>query len=138
MKKLTLVLVIATFFLGCDKENFNNRNPYIPNYGFDIAVNTNLPSYSQLQFPGSAIYYPGEGALGIIIFNTGSGYNAFDAACPNQQISSCSTMSINGINAVCACDDAEYSLYTGLAPNQEYPLKAYRVEVNGTVIRVSN
>jgi hypothetical protein len=27
------------------------------------------------------------GARGIIVFNTGSGYNAFDAACPNQAIS---------------------------------------------------
>jgi hypothetical protein len=40
----------------------------------------NLPAYSNLQYASNAIYYPGVGARGIIVFNTGSGYNAFDAA----------------------------------------------------------
>jgi nitrite reductase/ring-hydroxylating ferredoxin subunit len=57
---------------------------------------------------------------------------AFDAACPNQAISSCSTMTLKGINVVCACDDAEYSLFTGQGGKQ-YPLKQYRVEVNGNI-----
>lgn len=138
MKRLFLILLFAVTLMGCDKENFNNRNPYIPNYGFSILINTNLPSYSQLTFASNAIYYPNEGALGLIIFNTGSGYKAYDAACPNQPISSCSTMTINGINAVCGCDDAEYNLFTGQAPNTEYPMKPYRVEVTGDVIRVYN
>ena len=66
-----------------------------------------------------------------------TGFNAFDAACPNQAISSCSTMTINGINAVCGCDNSEYSLFTGQGPLQ-YPLKQYRVQVNGNVLRVYN
>jgi hypothetical protein len=39
-----------------------------------------------------------------------------------------------GINVVCACD-AEYSLFTGQGGKQ-YPLKQYRVEVNGNILRV--
>jgi nitrite reductase/ring-hydroxylating ferredoxin subunit len=97
----------------------------------------NLPAYSNLQYPSSAIYYPGVGAKGIFVFNTGSGYNAFDAACPNQTLSSCSTMTIKGINVVCPCDSKEYSLFTGQGGLQ-YPLKQYRVEVNGNVLRVYN
>jgi hypothetical protein len=38
-------------------------------------------------------------------------------------------MTLKGINVVCACDDAEYSLFTGQGGKQ-YPLKQYRVEVN--------
>ena len=138
MKKYALILLASCFFLSCDKENFNNNNPYVPNYGFSFEINTNLPAYSQLVYPSNGIYYGGEGARGIIIFNTGSGYNAWDAACPNQPMTECSTMTINGINAVCSCDDAEYSLFTGQSPGLEYPLKRYRVDVTGAVIRVSN
>jgi hypothetical protein len=41
-------------------------------------------------------------------------------------------MTLKGINVVCACDDAEYSLFTGQGGKQ-YPLKQYRVEVNGNI-----
>jgi nitrite reductase/ring-hydroxylating ferredoxin subunit len=71
-----------------------------------MDLNMNLPSYSNLKFCRAMRYVPNIGARGVIVFNTGSGYNAFDAACPNQAISTCSTMTINGINAVCGCDNA--------------------------------
>ncbi|SDX96350.1 Rieske (2Fe-2S) protein [Flavobacterium degerlachei] len=139
MKKHLLILIVLTLFLGCSDSSFNNKNPYIPNYTFTIDINMNLPAYSNLQYPSNAIYYAGVGAKGIYIFNTGSGYNAFDAACPNQVISSCSTMTLKGINLICPCDSTEYSLFTGLSQaGSQYPLKQYRVEVNGNVLRVYN
>jgi nitrite reductase/ring-hydroxylating ferredoxin subunit len=137
MKKSLLLAIILALFLGCSDSNFNNKNPYIPNYTFTIDINMNLPEYSNLRFPSNAIYYSSVGAKGIYIFNTGSGYNAFDAACPNQVIGSCSTMTLKGINIVCPCDSNEYSLFTGQG-GLEYPLKQYRVEVNGNVLRVYN
>jgi hypothetical protein len=39
---------------------------------------------------------PNIGARGVLFLIPVSGYNAFDAACPNQTIS-CSTMTINGL-----------------------------------------
>ena len=137
MKKYILLLLLP-FFWNCDSENFNNSNPYIPNYTFSLEINTDLPTYSNLQFASNGKYISGYGARGVIIFNTGSGYIAFDAACPNQAISSCSTMSVNGINAVCPCDSAAYSLFTGQSQGKQYPMKQYRVEVNGNLIRVYN
>jgi nitrite reductase/ring-hydroxylating ferredoxin subunit len=137
MKKCIVLLVIITAFWGCSNSDFNNKNPYIPSYTFTVDINMNLPAYSNLQYPSNAIYYSSVGAKGIYIFNTGSGYNAFDAACPNQAIGSCSTMTLKGINIVCPCDDTEYSLFTGQGKLQ-YPLKQYRVEVNGNVLRVYN
>jgi nitrite reductase/ring-hydroxylating ferredoxin subunit len=136
-KKYLLLLSLA-FMTACDSDNFNNRNPYIPNYNFSVEINMSLPQYSQLQFPSNAFYYPNEGVRGIIIFNTGSGYNAFDAACPNQELQSCSTMDIDGIMAVCPCDEAQYNLFDGQSPGMEYPMKGYRVEVNGSVLRIYN
>lgn len=137
MKKCILLLFIMAAFIGCSNSNFNNKNPNIPNYSFTVDLNLNLPVYSNLKFPSNAIYYAGAGAKGIYVFNTGSGYNAFDAACPNQAFTSCTAMTLNGINIVCPCDENEYSLFTGQG-KLEYPLKQYRVEVNGSVLRVYN
>ncbi|MNG24945.1 hypothetical protein D3C84_1097260 [compost metagenome] len=112
----------------------------MPNYSFSVDLNLNLPTYSSLKYASNSIYYSGVGVSGIIVFNTGSGYNAFDAACPNQEVTSCSTMTIKGINALCACDNKEYNLFTGQATTAAtYPMKQYRVQVvSENQIRVSN
>lgn len=137
MKKIILFLIVLPLFLSCSDNSIGVKNPYLPNYTFSVDINTNLPAYSSLQYPSNAIYYPGVGVKGIIVFNTGSGYNAFDAACPNQAVSSCSTMTISSINAVCPCDSKSYSLFTGQGGLQ-YPMKQYRVEVLANIIRVYN
>ncbi|MBQ0907298.1 hypothetical protein KBJ98_01125 [Flavobacterium sp. F-328] len=137
MKKYISLIVIVSLLFSCSESNVNNNNPFVPNYTFTLDLNLNLPTYSNLKFVSNAVYVPNIGARGVIVFNTGSGYNAFDAACPNQTISGCSTMTINGINAVCGCDNATYSLFTGQS-NLQYPLKQYRVQVNGDILRVFN
>nr|WP_315219648.1 hypothetical protein [uncultured Flavobacterium sp.] len=137
MKKTYLFLLLAVTFFSCGDGERSNNNPNIPNYTVNFSVDMNLPAYSNLKFVSNAVIVPNYGAKGVIIFNTGSGYNAFDAACPNQSLNSCVAMTINGINAVCSCDKEEYSLFTGLG-KKEYPLKQYRVSVNGTLINVYN
>jgi len=138
MKKYFFVFVIL-IFCNCSNDQFNNSNPYIPNYNFTISINTDLPTYNNLKFASNGMYIPNAGARGIIVFNTtGSAYLAYDAACPNQALSACSTMIVNGINAKCNCENAEYNLFTGQCPGKEYSMKPYQVEVNGAVIRVYN
>ena len=137
--KRFLPLLLLGFLFGCDDDGFNNHNPYIPNYDFSVDINLSLPAYNDLNYAGNAAYIPGVGARGIYVFCISPGsYNAFDAACPNQALSSCSTMTENGISAVCACDDAEYSFYTGQAEGMSYPMKQYRVQVMNGVVRVYN
>jgi nitrite reductase/ring-hydroxylating ferredoxin subunit len=140
MKKYILLLMLSSFLFSCSDNGFNNKNPYMPNYSFTLDLNMYLPAYSNLRYTSNAIYYSGVGAKGIYVFCTAPGsYNAFDAACPNQALSSCSTMTLKGVNVVCPCDSKEYSLFTGQAQGgAEYPLKQYRVEVNGDVLRVYN
>ncbi|NHN27955.1 hypothetical protein FIA58_019935 [Flavobacterium jejuense] len=143
MKKKILYFFTIIFLISCSKDSaINNKNPYLPNYPVDLTINLNLPEYNNLQFVSNSVYINNgaAGVRGIFVFNAGSNnYVAFDAACPNQALSSCSTMTINGIKAVCACDDAEYSFFTGQAPNKQYPMKQYRVQqVNGTTLRVYN
>ncbi|MFH6995229.1 Rieske (2Fe-2S) protein [Flavobacterium sp. FlaQc-48] len=137
MKKFWVLIVFVSVLFSCSDNGISNKNPYIPSYAVNLSVDMNLPAYSNLKFVSNGVIVPNYGAKGIIIFNAGSGYNAFDAACPNQAITSCNAMTLNGINAVCSCDKTEYSLFTGLG-GKEYPLKQYRVEVSGTVIHVYN
>lgn len=136
-----LVLFLAT--LSCEKDNnANNNNPFLPNYSFEVTLNMSFPQYSSLAFSGNAVYVnsAGAGIRGLIVFNGGSGnFLAYDAACPNQILSDCSSMTINGINGKCPCDNAEYSLFTGLAAGKQFPMKAYRVQViDATTIKVYN
>lgn len=150
MKKYFFLLLALPLFFGCTSDKINNRNPYLPNYTFTIDINMSFASYSDLQYVSNGVYYPNQGAgRGLFIFNTGSGYVAFDAACPNQALSSCSTMAfkkldpndplkIDKTTVVCSCDNTEYSLFSGQSAGKQYPLKQYRVEVNGTILRVYN
>uniref|UniRef100_UPI00404A5C97 hypothetical protein n=1 Tax=Flavobacterium sp. TaxID=239 RepID=UPI00404A5C97 len=127
--------------IQCDQNSFNNNNPFLPNYNFSFDIDTNLPSYVNLQFTGNSelINFAGAGVGGVIIFNSGTGYRAYDAACPNQVFTSCSVMTLNGIFANCPCDDVDYNLFTGLAEAEvQYPMKPYRVEINGSILRVYN
>ncbi|MEG0849099.1 Rieske (2Fe-2S) protein [Flavobacterium plurextorum] len=137
MKKIFLIIAFVSILFSCSDSERSNKNPYIPNYPVNLSVDMNLPAYSNLKFVSNGVIIPNYGAKGIIIFNAGGTYNAFDAACPNQDLNSCVAMTIEGINAVCSCDKTSYSLFTGLG-GKDYPLKQYRVEVSGTVIRVYN
>ncbi len=140
MKKYFIVFGLLFLFNSCNKNTVVVNNPYLPNYSFSVNVDLSLPSNSNLQFAGNGVKIVGQGAgiRGLFVFNTGSGYTAFDMACPNQNLGACSTMTLSGMNAVCPCDSKLYSLYTGLCAGMTYPLKAYRIETNGTVLRVYN
>lgn len=137
MKKYFVLLIILSFVAGCDTGTLNNRNPYLPNYPVNEQINLSLPQYSNLQFVSNHVVIS-AGVRGIVVFNTGSGYVAFDLACPNQDLSACSSMTISGINAVCPCDNAEYSLFNGQSAGMEYPLKQYRTESAGGYLYITN
>ena len=140
MKKIFLVAICFALLSGCGKDNFNNNNPYLPNYSFSMEINTDLPLYNTLKFSsnGIRVFQANAPSNGVIIFNTGNNYSAYDGSCPNQAIVTCSRLTLNGINATCPCKSEQYNLFTGQSPNQQYPLKPYRVEVNGSIIRVYN
>lgn len=143
MKKFIAIFILTVVALSCSKDNIRNNNPYLPTYRFSSStINLNLATNINLQSPGNAIEYF-EVGVGIrnkvFILNTGSGFLAFDACCPSQALSDCSTMNLEGIVAVCPCDDLEYSLFSGEAVGGEYPMVQYRVEVlSETSIRVYN
>lgn len=138
MKKIWLLIVLFCALSACSDSERSNKNPYIPNYSVNVSLNTNLPAYNNLMYVSNPVFVPNYGAKGLIVMKTGEGtYNAFDAACPNQEINSCAAMTIDGIYAVCSCDKTQYNLFTGLGGKQ-YPMKQYKVEVVGSMIHVYN
>jgi nitrite reductase/ring-hydroxylating ferredoxin subunit len=139
MKKVLILLAIFPFLFGCDSGKINYNNPNIPNYPVNLSLNLSVPPNSNLQFPSNSVVNYSQGARGIVIFNAGNSYVAYDLACPNQPYSSCtSPMTITGIEAKCSCDNTVYNLFSGQSPGQPYAMKPYHVEIVGGNIIVYN
>ena len=140
MKKIIISLLISLIF-SCEKDEVSSQCRYLANIGVNYEVNLNLPQYNQLNFISNSVYIPNIGNGGIIVTNSGTGYLAWDASDPNRITTSCSTMTINGLECVSNCpDENSYSLITGqsLGIALECGLKAYRVEINGSNLFISN
>jgi hypothetical protein len=136
-----LLCISLTLLFACSEGTQRNNNPFLPNYGFSITINKNLPQYSGLNSPINPIVIREStaGISGIIAMKiSDNDYRAWELSCPNQAPTTCSVMTLNGLSAKCGCDDNfEYSLFTGIG-NAPYPMKSYRIEVLGDLIRISN
>jgi nitrite reductase/ring-hydroxylating ferredoxin subunit len=136
---LLLLIFFGTF--SCSKNQLNN-NPYLQEISFEKVINLNLPQYDNLKYSGGSIYLQSGGIKGLLLFNINEQIMAWEASCPNQYPSSCSKMTINGVQSICSCEDFKYSLATGqILSNSEkesYPMKLYYSEKNGNSVRISN
>ena len=135
-----LLLILLGIF-SCSKNQLNN-NPYLQDISFEKVINLNLPQYDNLKYSGGSIYLQSGGIKGLLLFNINDQIMAWEASCPNQYPSSCSKMTINGVQSICSCEDFKYSLATGqILSNSEkesYPMKLYYSEKNGNSVRISN
>lgn len=140
MKKLLFVFLSLILVLSCTNETSHYKNPYLPNYAFSFVVNTSLPLYSGLSSAINPVVLTdiNSGITMIAMKISSSEYRAWDVYCPNQSPTPCSRMSINGVNAKCACENLEYSLFTGVGSGQ-YAMRPFSVEVlNPNLIRIYN
>lgn len=145
MKTFTIKLLIVLFLASCSSnDDGRNNNPNIPNYEFDTGdlINTNLPQFSHLQFPGNFIVLSQYGVNGVVLYSSGTTYSAFELSDPNHQINTCSSLTVDGIIASCDCDDGNsYNIVNGgqqEGTSGSYGLVPYGVEVLGNIIRVFN
>ncbi len=134
--KRFLILMLTFALLSCSRDNNVNNCNFLLDVNVSAAINLNLPQFSSLQVTGSVVKLEGQGNAGIILVRRNSDtLIAWDGADPNQPLSSCSPLTIVGINAVSNCgQDIEYNLLTGqsIGQNQQpCTLKAYRVEFVG-------
>jgi len=134
MKKILIILTFLLFACNADDNGGANCN-FLFDAGVNLTVDTNLPQFSQLQFPGNGVYVSGQGNNGIWLWrlNTPTLY-AWDAADPSHQPSSCSTLEDTGNGDIVSCgceDNNQYSLATGQGfgeNTQPCTLRLYRVD----------
>lgn len=143
MKKLFIFIIAIIALTSCSGDSYVTRNPYLNAGNFSVAIDITLPSYSNLSFVANPVVIgiDGYGINGLILMKIGNDeYVAWENSCPNQELSSCSVLRVNGTYATCPCDNVQYSLFTGQPTTaMKYNLKAYRVEiVSSTAIRVYN
>ena len=146
MRRFLILFCAVVCLISCSEDDGGvNNNPFIPNALVQFQLDLALPLYDDLRFAGGSVYIAnGGGVRGFFVFNlSGDQFLAWEASCPNQVPSSCSTMFIEGVLAICPCDDYEYSLANGqlLTPVEgeaNYPMVNYRVTKNGNVLTISN
>ncbi|TMU55406.1 Rieske (2Fe-2S) protein [Flagellimonas algicola] len=138
--------LLLFFLISCESDP-TNRNPYLQEINFRFDLNLNLPLYNDLNNIGNPVYVGnnGVGTRGAFVMRTGlDTFFAFEASCPNHTPNSCSTMTIDGQNVTCSCEDFTYSLFTGQQLNRPddgtryYDLLFYRATQSGNVVTISN
>ena len=136
-----ILFLFVLHIVSCTKNEIN-KNPYLHEVSFEKIINLNLPQYDNLRYSGGSIYLENGGIKGLLLFNINDQIMAWEASCPNQYPSSCSTMRIDGVQSICDCDNYKYSLATGQllssTENDAYPMKLYFSEKNGNSVRISN
>lgn len=142
MKKILFILAVLAL-LSCEGDDTRNRNPFLIDISFQAILNTDLPQYSTLNFAGNSVVVRNQGIRGFVVYNFGNGqYSAFELSDPNHIPNSCSAMNVSGITATCPCpdDNNSYDIFSGQPSTGGglYPMKAYRVNRNGSSIIVSN
>lgn len=139
MKKYIVLCITLGLLIGCSKDSVKNNNPYLPTYTFSIMIDTNLPLYAGLKSPVNPILIHDSSGNNLIVMKiSDTDFRAWNDSCPNQYPTACSNMTIHGVNAKCACDNIEYSIFTGVGAGQ-YSMVPYRVEVlSSNLIRIYN
>ena len=139
--QIFLFLFSLFIFSGCNKNN--KQNP-VPNLSFDLTINIDLPSYSQLVGVGGYTYVNG-GSRGIIVYRKATdAFVAFDRHSPQDPEGTCPqplTPNIdNFLELNDTCSGAKFSLYDGSAISGcEFGLRQYQTVWNGTnTLRIYN
>ena len=144
--KYVSCLIFTLLLFSCENDG-TDRNPFLPEANFRFDLNLNLPLYNDLNNIGNPIYVgnDGVGIRGVFVMKTGSDqFVAWEANCPNHSPNDCSTMTLEGQNVRCPCDDFEYNLFFGqlLNPPDDgsrfFNLKPYRAVLAGNSVIISN
>jgi hypothetical protein len=145
----SFVMLLAISIGSCTKE----KNDVIPDVYVDFTLDLNDPEFTNLTSIGSDTVDAhtnnwGSGAAGfdgngIIIYNSGEGFYAYDRTCPHDyEVNGLSVkVRIDFIIAYCPICQTTYSLSASGTPASgigRYPLKNYKTYFDGTSLRVWN
>ncbi|MDT8346200.1 MAG: hypothetical protein RQ756_00240 [Flavobacteriaceae bacterium] len=148
LKLFLNLLLVCCIIIACSSDDdaanacFNNT---IPNVPVNFEINTNLPQFNNLQFPGNNVILENLGVNGIVVNNVnGSLFTAFELTDPNRNFSSCSKLVITGVEASNTCDndDNRYNIITGqqVGGTGGCGLRPYRINISGggSILLITN
>ncbi len=140
MKYLKYIFIFLFFSQVSCEKNKKYANPYLQDVSFSRSINMDLPEYASLKFANNSVLIQNIGLKGVIVFNTGSSFVAFEASDPNHYPSGCSSMVPNQFTCKCDCEGNEYSLYDGqqISGTGQYTMKPYHVSQSGNILHISN
>lgn len=128
------VLLILSF--GCMKDNSG-----IPNVLIDIPpISLQNPEYSKLLSPSASAFVQG-GIAGIVVYNTGNGYVAYDRCSTVNPEKRCAVeIDESGFNLIDLCSGGKFDLATGIPSKApaKHALKRYQVTISGTILYIRN
>lgn len=147
-KKLFYIkFVFLTFFFSITCISCNDEDTTvscIPNVSVSAQYNLNLPAYSDLNMPNGYVELSPDGtngSRGMIIVNTGNGFNAYDRNAPHLCPSSDTTLEVyEDIKIVCPQDGAEWLLRSGQPLNdatQGRTPRKFLTQLNGSVLTIN-
>ncbi len=140
MKKIVVFIFIFIFLLSC-KDDYTDGNSYLPNVTVNFSINLLLPEGNDLLNYNYKIF-PDKGIKGVIVFNNGLTYTAFDLACPHIPLQDCSTMTFaqSDLSMKCPCDDETFSKIDGAPQNPEIrqAARTYIVTKTGDMLYIRN
>jgi nitrite reductase/ring-hydroxylating ferredoxin subunit len=142
-------LTLSVSLSSCDK----NRNDVIPDVYVNFTLDLSDPQFINLTAIGADTVDAntnnwGSGAAGfngngIIVYNGGDEFYAYDRTCPHDYVLSGNSVKvrIDFTIAVCPLCGTTYSLSANGTPAAgvgKYPLKNYRTNFDGRFVRVWN
>jgi len=137
-KFLLLILLVITYSCKSDDGTVS----CVPFSTVSRTINLNLPLYVNLNNPGGWAYIDGvnSGTRGLIVVNTGVGFNAYDRNAPHICPTPNSTIYVkDDIKMVCDEDGSEWILTTGQPTKvANRAPRTYQVIANGNQILITN
>ena len=149
-KYFFLFIIMIVIAVSCDKV----QDSQVPNIPFSFEVN--LSNNNVLNTPGNAMFFPGVGYGGVIVycFSASEEFYAYDATCTHELSTTCVVLKDENINpklcpcllnsfiVTCECCESKFGVADGAAYPMDgpaiAPLKHYRTTVSGNVLRVYN
>lgn len=107
----------------------------------EITVNLNYPQYQKLKLDGGYVYIEGVGLKGIILYRASENvYLAYERACPQHPATSAVQVDGSSLFMIDRSCNSSFNFSDGQptgGPAQR-PLIQYRVELNGTTLKISD
>lgn len=141
-KFIFLTIFFSGICISCSDDDTTVN--CIPNVNVAAQYNLSLPSFANISYPnGYVVLSPDgtNGSRGVIIVNTGSGYNAFDRNAPQICPGENTTLIVeDDIKIVCPEDGAEWVLRSGQPLNdatEGRTPRRFNTSVEGNILTIT-